>query len=533
MIKLVSGSGTSVDPFILTTLDDLELIGTAGYSLGAYYKLGSDIDASGTQDPEYNEGAGWLPIPGLFKGNFNGDGYAISGLYINRPTTNNVGFMEHLRDNGIVRNLTISGTIIGQDTVGGITGYAWDGNISNCNINMNITGRNQVGGFCGDSYPALNITSCSFNGNIIANSYVGGIIGNFRSWSGHGSLSLCSAQGSITATSSYVGGMIGKANDKGFSNMSITNMTFNCGAEVDNIGGFIGYLYGGSLTNIHTEVTIQARNGIGGIAGYVNPGAAFLNCSFEGELSGTGNIGGLIGNGNGTIITSTVKGELTASSGDIGGLAGHFENGIIQDCSVNGSVLTINSSGANNVGGFVGSGYELGFTRCHSRINLIGLARVGGLCGNLYPARDIIQCSYVGNLTGTSNVGGLTGHYDCWDGWNTISESYALGIITATSDNVGGLTGHLKGGITNSYSRMTVNGNNIVGGLVGNAYSGVITNSYAAGIVSGSTNVGGLLGRNQYGSSATNSYWDTETSGQATSALGTPLTSDQMKCLGG
>ncbi len=58
--------------------------------------------------------------------------------------------------------------------------------------------------------------------------------------------------------------------------------------------------------------------------------------------------------------------------------------------------------------------------------------------------------------------------------------------------------------------------------------AGTITNSYSTGSVSGSNYVGGLVGYN-YGGAITNSYWDTETSGQTTSDGGTGLTTAQMK----
>jgi len=45
-----------------------------------------------------------------------------------------------------------------------------------------------------------------------------------------------------------------------------------------------------------------------------------------------------------------------------------------------------------------------------------------------------------------------------------------------------------------------------------------ITNSYIAGAVTGTSDVGGLVGRSQGGSNAaTESFWDTETSGMPTS----------------
>src|SRR5439155_20439166 len=65
-----------------------------------------------------------------------------------------------------------------------------------------------------------------------------------------------------------------------------------------------------------------------------------------------------------------------------------------------------------------------------------------------------------------------------------------------------------------------------IGGLVGRNL-GTVQTSYATGAVSGPSNLGGLVGNNTSGPIAgtvTDSYWDTQTSGQATSAGGAGAT---------
>ena len=73
----------------------------------------------------------------------------------------------------------------------------------------------------------------------------------------------------------------------------------------------------------------------------------------------------------------------------------------------------------------------------------------------------------------------------------------------------------------------TVTGDSYVGGLVGNSY-GTVSNSSCTGSVTGNSHVGGLVGWNEYGT-VSDSFWDTETSGQATSAGGTGKTTAEMK----
>jgi len=67
-----------------------------------------------------------------------------------------------------------------------------------------------------------------------------------------------------------------------------------------------------------------------------------------------------------------------------------------------------------------------------------------------------------------------------------------------------------------------------VGGLLGECYNTEITNCYSFGPVTGPDYTGGLIGYKET-STITNSYWDTETSSQATSDGGTGKTTSEMK----
>jgi len=63
-------------------------------------------------------------------------------------------------------------------------------------------------------------------------------------------------------------------------------------------------------------------------------------------------------------------------------------------------------------------------------------------------------------------------------------------------------------------------------------YYGSVTHSYSTGSVTGDEHVGGLVGRNYFGPGGdivSNCFWNTETSGQATSDGGTGKTTAAMK----
>ena len=112
----------------------------------------------------------------------------------------------------------------------------------------------------------------------------------------------------------------------------------------------------------------------------------------------------------------------------------------------------------------------------------------------------------------------------------TVSNSYSTGNVSMYEDygSVGGLIGRNSNGIVSDcYSTASVAGNSTVGGLVGENHEGTVSNSYSTGNVTGENYVGGLVGRNS--GTVSNSFWDTETSGQTTSDGGTGKTTAEMR----
>jgi len=129
-------------------------------------------------------------------------------------------------------------------------------------------------------------------------------------------------------------------------------------------------------------------------------------------------------------------------------------------------------------------------------------------------------------VTGDCEVGGLVGHID--DG--AVSNSYATGSVTGERYYVGGLVGCINGAsVTNSYSTGSVTGDSWVGGLVGGGAWATVRNSYSSSSVTGDRDVGGLVGLDFYDLTVNNSFWDIETSGQATSAGGTGKNTTEMQ----
>ncbi|HPS54534.1 MAG TPA: GLUG motif-containing protein [Sedimentisphaerales bacterium] len=148
-----------------------------------------------------------------------------------------------------------------------------------------------------------------------------------------------------------------------------------------------------------------------------------------------------------------------------------------------------------------------GVTAYTSIIKNLGLENVsikgsgncaGGLVGG--NGGHIINCYSTGNVNGDWLVGGLVGH----NYYGSIKNCYSTGEVTGEY-TIGGLTGkNQNGNITECYSIGEINGEGAVGGLIGDNYYGVITSCYSAGQVTGNDNIGGLVSDNS--GSITNCY---------------------------
>ena len=115
----------------------------------------------------------------------------------------------------------------------------------------------------------------------------------------------------------------------------------------------------------------------------------------------------------------------------------------------------------------------------------------------------------------------------------TVSQCESGGSIKSNSWYAGGLIGAAwyNGSIANCYNKASVDSPNATGGLIGFFDAPVtITNCYSAGLVVGaglSEPVGGLVGHT-YDGVVTNSYYDSDVSGQSDTGKGEPRTTAEM-----
>ena len=263
---------------------------------------------------------------------------------------------------------------------------------------------------------------------------------------------------------------------------TISNLTVNHpGEEGVGLFGYIGH--GGLVKNIGLEdVLVVGGLDTGGLAGFTAdaygiPGTvgAVENAYTTGSVTGTADVGGLVGWNTGTITASHSTASVTGGT-YVGGLVGMNQG----CCSGKGGVIT-SSYGTGSVGGSGDS---------H-----------GGLAGS--NSGTITGSHSTGSVSGGNNTGGLVGSSV---GTIISSSSGAAARVTGTGSDTGGLVGYMSGGtISSCSSGATVTGvERGTGGLVGFVYYAAVTGSHATGNVTaatgGSSWAGGLVGASNGGS---------------------------------
>ena len=197
-------------------------------------------------------GKDWTPIgtdyDNSYTGTFDGGGHTITGLTV---TTNDeyAGLFGYLGNfgkfgtvknvvmdgiqitcnhrlgyaggvagysRGTIENCSVSGSVSGTVSVGGVVGAQRDGSITGCSSSATVKGTLNVGGVAGQTIFGATLTACYATGNVIIeiaptqNISGGGLVG----FNDGISLLSCYATGNVTSTGSstgyvHIGGFLG------------------------------------------------------------------------------------------------------------------------------------------------------------------------------------------------------------------------------------------------------------------------------------------------------------------------------------
>jgi hypothetical protein len=322
----------------------------------------------------------WEPIgdfavnkSNYFSGRFDGGGYKISNLTIDRPNADYQGLFGYIRG-GRVGNFGVDKIIVsGRTNVGGVAGTVTDNGL---------------------------VSKCATNG----------AVSGFKSNTGGFSKSNTDVDG--------VGGVVGSVDKK--SKVSMSYFAGTVGGTSKNIGGVVGDV-NATVVSCYSTGAISGEDNVGGVAGKVNYDGDVMCCYSSGTVNGTG---GGIGGVAGTVSRGSVRWSYSigAVSGKehVGGVSGRVtvRGGIVKNCYSTGAV-----DGKYCVGGVAGSVVgEGGFNEasgkvynCYSTGAVSGGDYVGGVVGQLLqPGESIVgqvhDCAALSSsVTGKTNVGRVAG----------------------------------------------------------------------------------------------------------------------------
>jgi hypothetical protein len=536
------GGGTGVldDPYLVTTADHLNAIGSNPRLMDRCYKLTADIDLI-TVVP--------TPVGGAvcsFAGKFDGAGHQIRHWTSGSLYGGGSALFSSIGKAGLVENVAVTDVnIAGGYTVGALGGKN-EGTIRNCCCSGSVSGYGTVGGLVGDNAGCL--VRCYSEAAVSQghglSGYAGGLVAR-----NEGTIEDCYATGGVSASSGYAAclagsntglinccyatGLVSGTSGKGAGLVyQSTGVVFNCFWDIDSSGQQGGA--GGK--GRHTAEMKQSRtflgwNSCGELVWTCEEGLDYPRLAWEARHgpalplhtladflpgSGTPEDPYLIATPEEFVMVGKFPSEwdrafqlladldlsacqspeydpigfdsLHAFSGALDG-AGHC----IRDW------IYITSGDDVGLFGYLG---PTGSVRGLHLDNCIvaGSDRVGGLAGS--NSGKLTDCHVAALVCATGQEAGLlVGR--CQAG--AVASCSATGSCTAYF-SAGGLLGALRAGkVTSCGAEAVVVGDYFIGGLIGTNQA-TVTLCRAAGTVAGDRGAGGLIGVNSTGGSVSDSY---------------------------
>lgn len=404
------GNGSAKNPYIIKTANDLvalaQEVNNGNTYAGKYFELANDIDLSSLKrswtpigvEKEYVQGK----IEFSFEGILDGKDYEITNFYIYTEKRRQAFFYKN---NGIIRNLTLSGLVKGYNIANELSTFCVynNGSVINCCSKVQVESDFGVSGICVENDGE--IINCRNMGNVSAVQYaasmkVAGICSINR-----GKILNCTNEGQV------------KGNTQ-------------TGDAV--LGGICAWNYG-EIRNCKNKLLVKGGDITGGICGLNCK--LISNCCNLGVVNANCERGGISGFNAGIIEycynagdvkidsdwTGTYYRFATDATGGISGSNGNrkwetlesvYSDAIIKDCYNTGYV-----EGNVVVGGICGINYSGGIENCYNSGTVTGNGRYyseslnkdnmqvffGGVCGAINKKTlGIKNCFY---LFGTAKCG--------------------------------------------------------------------------------------------------------------------------------
>ena len=338
-----AGAGTKANPFQIASLENLYWMSQnpSQWSESKYYIQTANIDALATSSWFPNGSGGYYGFPciggysqavgnqqnGSFAGTYDGQGFYIFGLYINRGPEY-VAFFGFTSD-ATIRNLTLrSPQVIVNKVTGAVN--SWQGSailVANGSVNLSFvrirsgifTNNGEhayIGGMLG-RMQAVTAKDCSIDAVVSSTTDNLGQSGMFVGYteSNTGVYTNCSASGAFSMNrSGQAAGFVG-ATANGNYTFSNCFSTVSVNAGIAAVGGFVGAVYGSGTTisNCYARGTVTGSP-VGGFIGSTGgvAGSRIINCYSTGQVNSASG-GGFIGSGATNITFSGCAFDQTTS----------------------------------------------------------------------------------------------------------------------------------------------------------------------------------------------------------------------------
>lgn len=339
------GKGTKDEPYTISNAAQLldfsfkVNAGTEGYDK-AYYALTADIDMTGVDDfvpvgkTAIDEDDNVLDY--TFKGSFDGNGYTISNLTIEKIIKRGVGYV-------------------------GLFGETAHAQIKNVTLDKFV------------------YTVESYSSDATVGASIGGLVGyaeltDFTNATVKGTITT----GMMEANNTHIGGLAGSLHASMENNQAYIVYVENCYVD---------------LTTALTEDGAHESGSVGGLFGYVNTyesAVAILNCATAGSLRGGMCAGGLAGS-----ITSYVSIINCTSSASVRGLATEvtYAGGLVGQCLYDAVIMDSYATGAV-------TGKQASSNTYQSYVGgIIGYGKSNDYVQYYMPGTAVINCYYSGKIT--------------------------------------------------------------------------------------------------------------------------------------
>lgn len=291
--EFAGGSGTRTDPYLVQT--PAQLNNVRNY-MSSHFLQTANIDLSSYSN--------WEPIGARskdsqpFRGSYNGGGFSISNLTIDRPGRDYVGLFGNCESYASLININLKNVNVkGRNQVGALAGSMNDTvrDVSHCSSTGSVSGVARVGGLFGGTteisycwsscsvYGVFMVGGLAAGGDVISNSYAtgnvfgtnivnydepryfGGLVGTGRD------IRDCYARGNVTASygDSSVGGLVGMCVSSSIVRSYSTGHV--SGTSSMYTGGLSGWSSNHTITNCYWDVQTSGTNFSHGGEGKTTP----------------------------------------------------------------------------------------------------------------------------------------------------------------------------------------------------------------------------------------------------------------------